>query len=211
MEVVDLTTARQELTTQVAVLTTQVSGLQGTVQNLTTLNSNLESIFLYLNESALDLDETVDELASFLAEQIGANRALVLQNLQTSYQSTLSLWDCTFFDVYRTSSFVNDVNSPIGSANISSVLGHVDEQVLTELCLDELNFELYLESTYNGGDIGALTVTQLTQGVAVYGGLAVDYMFPDMDDEGDGLTQEEWAFARYDCSGLERPYRWSSV
>ena len=72
----------------------------------------------------------------------------------------------------------------------------MNNRVLSELCLDAADFDIFLESTYSS----SLTVNQLYQGVALYTDKAMQYYFPGPRES--GLTQEEWATAGYDCENL---------
>lgn len=176
--------------------------LQGLNQNLTLendrlgrLNNELQSILLFLNETATNFDILYDDLVDTLAEQITANRVLVLQTLQNTYLQQVNAWDCAFRDIFRGESFVVEEDSAIGDSHLDSVLQYVEERVLSELCLDRNDFESFVIRRYTTSNI---TTNELYQAVALYTNAALDYFFPDPGEEG-GLTDQDWARAGYEC------------
>jgi hypothetical protein len=196
-----------------------VVGLEGRVldfelenNRLTQLNSDLGTIVSFLNTTTANLDETFDAVSAFLADQINVNRFLVLETLQNTYQQRLSSWDCDFRDAFRNRDFVSDGRIPIGADDYPAVVAYVDEQLLTELCLDQADFEQHLESAVVQSGIVppvSTTVNQLIMGVQTYTNLAVDYYFPDNGDAVGGLADEDWAAASYNCENLPAELQFS--
>jgi flagellin-like hook-associated protein FlgL len=194
-------------------------GLQDTVvvfelenNRLTQLNSDLGTIVSFLNATTTNLNETFEAVSAFLADQINVNRFLVMQTLQNTYQQRLSSWDCDFRDAFRNRDFVSDGSIPIGADDYPAVVAYVDEQLLTNLCLDQADFEQYLESAVvQSGTVPPVstTVNQLITGVQTYTNLAVDYYFPDNGDAVGGLTDEDWVAASYNCQNLPAELQFS--
>lgn len=162
-------------------------------QRLQTLNSNLEILVGFLNETSGEITETLEGITEFLAEQIVGNRQLLLENLQNSFSSQINSWDCAFRDTFRGESFILDEDSPIG-INVGEVLAHVEDRILSEFCVDRVDFENYLERRYGLLD---MTTNQWYQGVAIYTNDVLNYYFPDPGRP--GLTPNDWAEADYDC------------
>jgi hypothetical protein len=196
-----------------------VVGLEGMVvdfelenNRLTQLNSDLGTIVSFLNTTTANLDETFDAVSAFLAGQINVNTFLVLETLQNTYQQRLSSWDCDFRDAFRNRDFVSDGSIPIGADDYPAVVAYVDEQLLTELCLNQADFEQYLETAVVQGGVVppvSTTVNQLITGVQTYTNLAVDYYFPDNGDALGGLTDEDWLEASYNCENLPAELQFS--
>lgn len=160
------------------------------------LNAELTTILDFLNETAENLNESYEAIVSFLAEQITANRVLVLLSLENTYDQQLMNWDCAFRDVFRGQAFITNEDIPIGD-DLPAVLTHVEEEILSEICIDTDDFEAFLNTRYS---LGSLTVNQLYQGVAVYVLAVMNYYFPD--DGEPGLTPDDWAQAEYRCSNV---------
>jgi hypothetical protein len=211
-ETAQLESSNEQLNETVVDLEGMVVDFELENNRLTQLNSDLGTIVSFLNTTTANLDETFDAVSAFLAGQISVNRFLVLETLQNTYQQRLSSWDCDFRDAFRNRDFANDGNIPIGTDDYPEVVAYVDEQLLTELCLDQADFEQYLESAVVQGGIVppvSTTVNQLITGVQTYTNLAVDYYFPDNGDAVGGLTEEEWLEASYNCENLPADLQFS--
>jgi len=160
------------------------------------LNSQLNTILLFLNETSANINETYEQLVSYLAEQITVNRVLVLQTLENIYDQQTVSWDCTFRDIFQGEPFIADEDVPIGDG-VPAVLEYVEEQILSEICISTSDFESFLEDRYS---LELITVNQLFQGVAVYLIAVMNYYFPDEGEP--GLTAEDWASADYLCENV---------
>jgi outer membrane murein-binding lipoprotein Lpp/uncharacterized protein YukE len=212
MTVIEIQGINDDLRSTVASLDNSVNELNSTVadlelinqelreenQRFSDLNGELHTIASYLNETATDLNETYQELATSLAEQITANRVIVLQTLQNTYSQQVSFWDCSFRDVFRGQPFVVNEDLLIGSA-LSTVLEYVEERVLSELCINTTDFTSYLDSSYG---LNFVSSNQLYQGVAVYTSLVLSFYYPTGGEE--GLTPDEWANAGYSCESVTK-------
>ena len=186
------------LNSTVTVLEQHNQALQEENKRYSDLNTELRTIASYLNETANDLDEGYGQLVTQLAQQITGNRVLVLQSLRSLYMQRISYWDCSFRDVFRGETFVLNEDILIGGA-LPEVLEYIEDRVLSELCLNATDFELYLDSRYG---LNLVSANQLYQSVATYSSRAMSFYFPD---EGEvGLTPEDWARAGYECSGVAK-------
>lgn len=174
---------------------------------LSNLTENLATILSFLEETNQDADLTVDQLASQLEEQITNNRRLVLENLQNTLTQRTQTWNCDYVSAFSGSDFAADANIAIPSGSYDSVMDYVETRVLTDLCLDRSDFELYLSVNFMPNGDG-LTSSELVSGVSMYTSDALDHYFPD-SGEG-GVTPEEWAEASYDCSNLPGELKYTS-
>lgn len=210
----NLTNVLQDMTSQLGNLTLEQNEtliqLQETLADFVSENDRLEELNLdlftivtFLNETAVGLDDSLQQITKFLAEQIVANQVLVLGSLENTYRQRISSWDCDYRDIFREEAFGTDFSAPI--TDIDSVIVYVEERVLSELCLDASDFELYLTSTY-AEDLNSF---RLVRGVLEYTTEALDFYFPETDEE--GLTAADWADASFTCDNLPQQYLWSAL
>jgi hypothetical protein len=83
----------------------------------------------------------------------------------------------------------------------------VDQRVLSELCLDVSDFELYLNEANANSD--GITSFGLIRGVLLYTTQALDYYFPEKDET--GLTLAGWSQASFTCDNLLNPFFWDTT
>ena len=189
-EVALLTESNAELRLLVNTLNTTVDELVNENNRLQQLTANLETIATFLNETSLQISDTIDGVANFLAEQIVANRQILLEILENTFSSQIINWDCAFRDIFQFES----LNSPIGMESLEESLDYIDGRILSEFCADRNDFEDYLDSTYG---LALVTANNLHQAVAVYTTAQLNYYFPDPGQQ--GLTPQDWADADYNC------------
>jgi hypothetical protein len=184
----------------------EVGSLQEENNRLGNLTESLGTILSFLEETNQDANLTVDQLTDQLEQQITNNRVLVLENLQNTMIQRTQTWNCDYINTFSGASFVQDYNVPIESGSYDSVLDYVESRVLTNLCLDRADFELYLSINFMPNGDG-LTSSELISGVSMYSSDALNHYFPDSGEA--GVTPEEWAEAAYDCANLppERQYQ----
>jgi methyl-accepting chemotaxis protein len=167
------------------------------------LNDGLLTIVTFLNETSQGLDNSLQQVTEFLAGQIAANQVLVLGSLENTYRQRISNWDCDYREIFREETFGSDFSAPI--TDFASVLDYVDERVLSELCLDVSDFELYLNEANPDG----ITSFRLIRGVLLYTTEALDYYFPENDET--GLTLAGWSQASFTCDNLLNPFFWDTT
>jgi prefoldin subunit 5 len=181
-----------------------VDELNTTVADINRANADLQTVASFLNETSWDLSDTVEGLASFLAEQIVAHRKILLETLENTFTGQLSHWDCALMDIFR----IEDSEAPFGNLSLAPVLDYVEGRILDKFCLSRDDFDEFLDSTYG---LSRLTAVDLQQGVAVYTTAALQYYFPDPDEESEGLSQQDWAEADYDCWNIPQKFRMNSM
>jgi predicted nucleic acid-binding Zn-ribbon protein len=158
---------------------------------------DLETVASFLDEVAGNIDQTYEQVSVFLAEQIKTNRFLVTESLENTFHQRVANWDCALRDQYALEPFANDDNIAIPENRITGVLEYVDERVLSDLCLDKGDFNSFLEDEYTLNDV---TIARLVTAVQKYTWDALDYYFPEEGET--GLSDEDWADAKYDCGNL---------
>eukprot|EP00567_Pseudictyota_dubia_P001054 CAMPEP_0197464276 /NCGR_PEP_ID=MMETSP1175-20131217/63934_1 /TAXON_ID=1003142 /ORGANISM="Triceratium dubium, Strain CCMP147" /LENGTH=453 /DNA_ID=CAMNT_0043000247 /DNA_START=197 /DNA_END=1558 /DNA_ORIENTATION=+ len=213
-----LEAANENLTSQVEELEQQVLFLQEENDRLQALVDDLEAILQFIRDHAEEIQETVEAVAAFLAQEIETNRQLIMGRLELTYQQITTSWVCGYDLTFRGEPFTVDPNSPIGATDYPRAVvsqsgrdGYVEEEVLTELCLDNDDFELFLSNSTGLGTIPPVNVTsnELQVGVSVYTDLAMEWYFPSTNVT-PGLNSTDWAIAEYNCNNLlpEQRFFW---
>lgn len=207
-----LEVANGNLTVQVDELETANANLTATVDELEQQVKNLEEILEFIKEYADEIQESVESIAAFLADQIEIYRQLIMVRLELTYQQSTIGWVCGYDLTFRGQPFTDDPNSPMGAAYYPLAVvsddgaddGYVEEEVLTELCLNNTDFELYLSNLTDSEINPPVNVTsnELQVGVSRYTGFALEWYFPSTS-AGPGLDSADWANASYDCKNLD--------
>jgi hypothetical protein len=169
------------------------------------VNSDLSTIVSFFNETSTGLDDSLQQVTEFLAGQISTNRILVLDSLENAYRQRVSNWDCDYREVFREMDYGADFDLLIPESDWSSVVSYVDTRVLQELCLNDSDFNQYLQDTYPSG----LTSNRFITAITIYTTEALDWYFPETEE--DGISPSEWADARYQCENLPTPFEYSFV
>jgi len=189
------------LTSKVDTINGVILDMNGEIDRLEETVDDLESILGFLEDAADEVDESVEEIAAFLADQIEKNENLLVENLQNTLIQTATGWVCSFQSFFANAAFIENPDTPIGAADYPEVLLYIERNVLEPLCLDVVDFESFLAAD-NGLSTPPVevTVNQLISSVSEYTTSALNYYFPDEGEE--GLTNEDWEAAQYDCSNL---------
>ncbi len=205
----NLTGVFQGLTTEFGTLTDEqnatlvgmyevLNGLTLENERLESLNKDLVTIVGFLNDTSVGLDNSLQQISEFLADQITANQVLVSASLENTYRQRVQNWACDYRDHFREQPFGQDFNVLI--SNMTGVVDYVDERVLSELCLVKSDFQEYLRQEYPEG----LNSFRLMRGVSAYTTDALDYYFPEANET--GIAPEAWAEASYDCQKLQTSF-----
>ncbi|CAB9524920.1 expressed unknown protein [Seminavis robusta] len=198
-----------ELSNQNQVYSSLNLELNQTQLELSALNDDLLSVVTFLNETSTNLQGNLESIVDFLAGQIDVNRFLVLETLENTYQQRTQSWDCGFRDFFLTEPFIQDPTVSIGSTELPSVLDFIESRLLTDLCLDLDDMQLYLQQTSGKTDLSDLTSNELIQGTSRYVTLVMEYYFGGNYGDDGGVSPEEWGEASYQCQNLQLPFLWS--
>lgn len=184
-------------------------------QNMELINSNndLRSSIGFLDQAGININATSDMFLDYLVDEIDANTDLVLRSLELSYQDTYSFWTCIglFDDIFKEKEWVVDAYRPIGESGYTSIINYIDTYVLTKVCANRTDFELFLSEDQVIGNDGFMPNTDITyrallSGVERYSTMLIDYRFSFQDD---GLNKTDWILADFDCRYLpiEKSFR----
>lgn len=200
-ETAKLTMMNEELNVTTTDLRNEVSSLSSDVDRLDRLTINLKNLVSFLNETALNIDDSFDSMTDYLSKQIESNRVLVMETLENLYRQRISNWDCDFREFFLTEYFVSNRNASIGIELYPKVIAYIEERLLSELCLNTVDFEGFLEELMNLTNKGDTSFNQLQQGAGQYADLAVNYYFSP-SAETNSTTPVQWAEANYNCHNL---------
>lgn len=204
--IVEFEKLKSNLTEKVDNFTIQVETLSNENDRLQNTTNNLRNIVSFLNETNLGFERSLSSVSDFLGQQISGYRVERMSNLNLLYRQIVTRWDCDLISRFRLRDFAKNITQPIGPADINDVLDHVDEQVLTELCINRTDFEHSLQSTIMQPPkpLSNISIAELETGVAIYTTKVLDYYFPDAGETG-GLVESDWSAAQFDCSKLATP------
>jgi uncharacterized coiled-coil DUF342 family protein len=200
-ETATLSMMNEELNFAVTDLRNEVTNLTGEVDRLNRITANLATLVPFLNETASSIDQSLDNVTDFLAKQIDTNRMLVMETLENLYRQRTSSWDCDFREFFLTEPFVSNRTASIGTESYQDVIDYIDDRILSDLCLDNADFEAFLGNFVNAAQLSDASFYQLQQAVGEYTDLAIQYYFTP-GFASNSITLSEWAEANYDCKNL---------
>jgi len=185
-------------------------------QNMELINSNndLRASIVFLDQAGINMNASSQAFFDYLVDEIDSNTELVLRSLELSYQDTYSFWTCIglFDDIFKEEDWVVDAYRPIGESGYTSIMNYIDTYVLTKICANRSDFELYLSNDLVFGYDGSVPNTNITysallSGIERYSTELVDYHFSFQND---GLNKTDWILADFDCRHLpaEKIFRW---
>lgn len=205
------------LASEVNNLEAQVAEMQSQNEILSKHNADLQSILEFLNQAGLDLNATTQAISDYLVEEITENSALILRDLELSYQNVYLYWICTstfeFEDDFISKAWMINRNAAIGEDDYDTVMDFVDDHVFGDICASIADFENFLVSDqyidYQGSIPPVdISLNTLTSGIERYSTMMIEYYFPP---DANGLSASDWTNYRYDCSNIpsEQRYVWS--
>jgi hypothetical protein len=200
------------LNNEVDDLHTQLEALKAQNELLASSNSNLTSTLTFLTQAGIDLNNTVEGISGYLAGEIDENTDIVLRDLELSYQNVYSYWTCSglFQDKFGGKSWMDDQTLEVGSNDYPELAEYVDEYVLTEICADENDFELFLTTDTIIAYFGPappenISFAEFLSGVERYSTMMMEHYFDG------GLSREDWSEAQFDCKNLPTEHLFRAV
>jgi len=196
----DLDTINKDLNSSIVELNTQVGKLEK-------INTDLKSVAGFLNDTAGQIGQTFEEISEYLANQIEANKVLVLGSIENAMKQRAVGWDCNYGNLFGSREWGTNFSADISAQDWEEVVAYVNENVLEELCLSQSDFEAFVKA--NSDLWPKWTSQNLIAAVAVYTTDALDWYFPEQGET--GLTHADWAAASYDCQKLTTKFTYSLV
>jgi len=201
---IELEETNQELGFKVADLEQQNQVFAEENGKLSKTVDDLVLISKFLNETSEGLSDSLEQITEFLADQIVANKAILIGTLENTYKQRKDGWSCDYNSVFGGRTFTLDYNAEIPTTEFNSVMDYVANRALDELCLDRNDFTEFLALP----EYTPLTSNRLNAAMTIYTGRALDWYFPEVNEN--GLTQDDWSNAAFDCENLIEKYKFSS-
>ena len=204
-----------DLDARVSTLEIQLFNITEQNDSLSQHNKDLRSIVTFLNQAAINFNSTVEDVAGYLADDIGESIDLVLRRLELSYQDVSFYWRCatSFEYFYEDRLWMIDRYASIGPDDYSDVMEFVEEHVLDEMCASRSDFELFLTNDNYIGYTGSsppvnISFHNLVSGIERYSSLMMQYYFSEGESTNNGLSKEIWTNARYNCQNIPTASRY---
>jgi len=194
----------QELGFKVADLEQQNQVFEEQNGKLSKTVDDLVLISDFLNETSEGLNDSLEQISAFLADQIASNQAILLNTLENTYRQRKDGWNCDYNSVFGGRTYTLNFNAEIPSTEFNSIMDYASNRVLDELCFDRNDFTAFLERP----EYAPLTTNRLNAAMTIYTERALDWYFPEANEN--GLTHEDWSAAAFDCENLGATQRFSS-
>jgi len=200
---------RATLEKEVEELSDTAGNLNSTVQDLNEAiadfqeeNDRFRIIVTFLEDEADGVQKSFTELTVALAETILRKNALAEIAVEERMKAELAGWECGLVTAFGTTSFVQNVDAPIGFTHYNDVMDYVEKKLLSDFCVDTIELESYLEKEIleEGQNLWTISLNDLTRGANSYTYKVLDYYFPD--EEENGLDSVTWDAANHDCTNL---------
>lgn len=205
-ETAELSLQNEMLNATVANLDSQVANMSSEIDRLANVTTNLATLVSFLDETALSIDESFETFTVYLADQVVGYRSLVMETLENLYRQRTAFWDCDFREYFSLDTFTKERDAPIGPSLYPVVIEYIEERVLSDLCLNTTDFELFLaKDMVNTSNVSNASFNLMKRSVGRYTDLAVYYYFAA---RGDGITSELWSEANYNCDNLPLEVRY---
>ena len=192
-----------DLTENVSHLNETLSALREENNRLYMLLDDLSTIVSFLDETTAGLERSYASVTSFLAEQITANKLILIETLHNTYSQRTINWVCGLSLRFATESFASDGTTQIGTKEYPKVVEYIEYHVFANLCLDTEDFEKFLIAEMGSNSVQPANVTtnELVRAVYKYSNQAMDYYFSN-SNKTEGLSYDEWSSASYMCKNL---------
>jgi len=161
------------------------------------LNGNLSIIADFISDEAMLIQQSYEELVSFLATTITVKRSLARVGLKDRMDAEIAGLECGLLVAFGAEPFIQDMTLLIGPSLYEHVIDYVDLKLFKDLCIDTENFEVFLSSEIlpPGSDKHAINVQDFVRGINLYTSKVMLYYFY-------GSNDLDWDGANYDCNYL---------
>jgi hypothetical protein len=202
-EILILTNQSGDLNDTVAELSQAVTVFEVENQQLSELNDDLGLIVSFLETEANSVQTSYSELAQQLADTILYKQVLAEIGLKERMKADIAGWECGLLTAFANQDFSEDQELPIGYSNYDYVMNYISDSLLSDLCIERGNLELYLRSEIvpNAEYLWEINMQDLTFGINIYSAIVLKHYFPDENDP--GVEDAAWNAANYDCKNLD--------
>lgn len=176
-------------------------------QKLSSLNEDLNSVVGFLQEEVDGVHSSYESLVGTLADTILRKEVLAEIALMERIRKDISGWECGFTAAFANEDFGKDGEVAIGYSSYDTVMNYINDRILSDVCVQRGNFELYLSSEIllPGQKKWEINRNDLVNGVNLYLTEVLNHYFPG---EG-GSDKIDWNTADYDCRNLAYEDRFS--
>jgi hypothetical protein len=174
------------------------------------VNQELMSIVDFINTTSSALFASLEQLTAYLDDGIAFYQAASLRAVELDYIVMMRSWSCDFRSTFRGEPFEVDDQVSIGLDRYDDVRSYLRDRLFDNVCLDIVNWEMYMANVVLQGTIETMTTDELTRGVANYTRQATEFYFPDGGKDVPGaLEWTDWSAAEYACANLQRSFVWA--
>lgn len=176
------------------------------------LNEDLKSVVTFLNSTASNIEESLDEIVSYLATLIENYRSLALKSLEINYQTKTRNFACDLSRQFHNEKFVTEPSSSLNEY-YPIVLDFIETKVLSEVCADIGDFMIFLDDEVgmkNTKIRSMITFEDVVHALEIYTSLLQDFYFSNKANETDNtVTDFEWEDASFNCDELSVRFRFN--
>jgi len=204
----ELEELRDNLNDTVMDLSVSIDNFKAENDRMLEINKELNTVLSFINATFEDTEQTYEELISALDETIIQSRVLAEEGLKNRMKTEANGWECGLSIAFGSEAFIQDTNLPIGSENYVFVIDYIESKVLADLCIDTTNFEFFVTNEILGDGlvVSDASITDLTLGLNVLANRAFQHYFPT---DNNGLADEDWVLANYDCENLKNEQKYN--
>lgn len=197
-------------------LNSSLADLDKQNQRARELVSNLTVVSQYFSATGVSLTDNFNQVLTALQNNILLSRANTFASLNAHYSNLISSWRCNEGTLWYDKQFFQYPNTSIASTPnglqlLADVLKEVNTRMLTELCLNNDNFNAFLQK-FTGKAITQVSYSDVKAAVQAYGDLAKGFYGLPIPGSAPYkvITEQQWESSSFDCQLLPSKYIWVS-
>lgn len=176
------------------------------------LNGNLSVIADFIMGETGIIQQSYEELVSYLKSIIMVKKSLARVGLKDRIQAEIAGLECGFLVAFGTEPFIQNVTLSIGASSYENVIDYVDVKLFKNLCIDVHNFQLFLRSEMlsPGLKIHEINMQDFIRGIDMYTSELIHYYFYDFGER-KSMKDSDWEKANYECNNLVESKKFTFV
>ena len=193
-------------------LNDKIDALNISIQDLTqqnskfqSLNADLISLVSFLDATGQEIEDSMEDVITYLSMTIDVYRSLALRDLEIEYQTSVRNFAYELNIFHGNEDFLKRPNSPIKD-RYKIVRQFLNTRVLSTVCADLNDFENYMFAKNDIADdknAATLTLHQILNALEGYVALLHDFYFPDGEIVGEtSISIFDWERANFHCEEL---------